>query len=813
MFFNYLKVSIRNILKYKVFSFINVFGLAVAMSVCMLIMLMLADQKSYDQFHKKQDRIYRILSLRTVSSQPSATSSFPVATALKANYPIVVEATRLVSGVGGDAVYNRKAVEIKGFFADAAFFKIFDFELENGNKITALTSPNTMVITSKVARQLFRDEDPIGKTIEFTDRQLSQQGATNESEPVKWGLYTITGVIADKSYKSHLKFDVLVSAASLPTLYAENKVPNLSQNWENYFSSWTYVLVQNKSTRADLAAALHDLATKKYMHLEGLKDFRLKEQRLAEISSTMVNNDILFRLPAIAYYCLGVLAFIIMLLACLNYTILSIARAVTRAKEIGIRKINGAKRKHLIFQFLSESVLTAILALLMAWLLLIFIKPAFKGLWVNKYLNFELQGNVSVYLLFVGFALLIGLIAGAFPAFYLSKLLPIKVLKNAESMLPGKLGMRKVLSVFQFIISLLFITTSLVIYNQFKHYLEFDYQFSSGNIVNVELQNNNYQKLVQEFSAVPGVSTISASNIIPATGTNPGISLKKQGSKDEDLKSFLTLNADENFIHNLDIKLIAGSNLPKSDQASNRVVLVNRATVKELGYKNPTEAIGQVLVTKENTNPLQIIGVVENFRADLPINTDKILPLLIQIQAATYKYANVKLATNNVSGTMAKLEEKWAAVDPVHPFKYEFFDEQLAASHQAIFDAVSILGSLAFLAVVIACLGMLGMATYTAERRTKEVGIRKILGAREYSIAFLLSKEFLVILSLSVVIGAPLSFVLNNLWLQNIPNRVPFGFGSVLLSSVVLLLLGLVTIVSQTYRVAKSNPVSSLRME
>jgi putative ABC transport system permease protein len=813
MFSNYFKVGIRNILKYKVFSFINVFGLAVAMAVCMLIMLMLADQKSYDQFHEKKDRIYRILSDRENSKAPSATTPFPLAAALNADYPAIEETTQLTRGVGGDIIYNLQVVQTRGYFADPSFFSVFSYELEKGNKRTALSLPNAMVITAAYAHQLFRDENPIGKTVEFTDLGLPNVGNREGERSASWGSYTITGVIKDEDYRSHLKFDVLVSSASRKALYEARKIGDLTNDWKYSYDSYTYVLLNPGKTRDDLTASLNDLILRRKANLEGMKGFKLIAQKLREITPGMlVSNEPSQGLPMLAYYFLSVLALVIMVSACLNYTNLSTARALSRAKEIGIRKVTGAFRKNLVYQFLSESVLTALLALVMAVLLLIFLKPAFTGLWINQYLNFELRGNISVYMTFVGLALFVGILAGIYPALHLSKYQPIKALKNSDTARQGKLGMRKVLSVSQFIISLFFITTSILIYNQFRHYLEFEYGFNTENMVNIPLQGNNYRKVSYEFSMVPGVSAISASDIIPATGTENGMGLKVAGSEDE-YKKFGILNTDEHFADNLEIKVIAGKNLPPEDTSAGQFILVNEAGVKAFGYQYPSQMVGQVLDPGWGGEMLKVIGVVKDFRFNMLANGDKIGPLALRNNPGSFNYVSVKIMPGNLKRTMQKLEDSWKRIDPVHAFKYDFFDDQLDMVYRGIFDVVSILGFIAFLAIVIACLGLLGMATYTAERRKKEVGIRKVLGAGNMTIALLLSGSFLKILVAAVMIGGPLSYGINNLWLQKLPNRVEFGFGTVFSGAVMLLVLGLLTIGSQTVRASKSNPVDSLKTD
>ena len=383
MFRNYLKVGLRNIFKYKVFSFINVFGLAVAMSVGMLIILMLADQQSYDQFHAKKDRIYRVLSHEKGSAVPNATSPFPLAAALP-EYAAVEEATHLIPKAGGDATYGEKSVEMRGFFADSSFFRVFSFDLIAGDKRRALNQPNAMVITRERAEALFGDQEAVGRRVEFTNRGLRLLKFDFVSDPgtspADWGSFTVTGVIDPGQYKSHIKFDMLVSAASLPALYRQEKVTDYTGDWHQYAQCYTYVLLKPESSELDLATSLDDLVAHQYADAEELAGLKLVPQSLDVIGvGHFVGNPLSLRLPIEAYYFLGFLALIILLSASLNYTNLSIARALTRAKEIGVRKVTGAKRRDLIYQFLSESVLTVLFALALAYLLLTVVKSAFHG--------------------------------------------------------------------------------------------------------------------------------------------------------------------------------------------------------------------------------------------------------------------------------------------------------------------------------------------------------------------------------------------------------------------------------------------------
>jgi putative ABC transport system permease protein len=812
---NYFIVALRNIRRYKTFSFINIFGLALAMSVCMLIILMLADQLRYDRFNTKRDRVYRILTHGPGGGQPYATSPAPAGAYLRSNYPAIEETVTLLPNVTGDAMAGQQLAVIKGYSTEPSFFKIFDFDLINGSKETALSQPRSMVISTDVAKKLFGDQDPIGKTVEFFNRQLAFPIEDDDagSAPVSWGSFTVTGVIDASQYKSHLRFDVLMSSATLPLLWAERKSDNLTNNWDWFFRPYNFVLLRDDKSKADLETALADMVKRNEPNIqqEFSKGLHFEAQPLEDVQLGLAGNDTNNRMPVQGFYFLGFLAIIIMLSACLNYTNLSVARALTRAKEIGIRKVTGANKRTLVLQFVGESVIVSLLSMAMAVVFLQALRPAFKSLWLNKYLAFELPFDPSAYIAFVAFALCIGVIAGIYPAFKMSAYQPIRALKKQESSPSSKLNLRKFLSVSQFTVSLLFITTSIIIFNQFKHYMTFDYGMKTENVVNISLQGVDYQKALNEISQVPGVVGVSASDLIPAAGRTNGDAYRKPG--ETDYKGASIICGDENFIDNVGLKLIAGRKVPPTNDSTAAEVIVNEAMAKEFGYEDPSQIVGQVFESKWSKQSVVVAGVVKDFRYALLINQDKAQPLLIFNKPSSFNFLNVRVATRDTQALIGGLESKWKTLDPLHPMKYRFYDEELAATHRAIFDVVSILGFISFLAIVIACLGLLGMATYMAERRRKEVGIRKVLGAADWGITILLSKAFLKVLGVAVLIGAPLTWFVSRAWLEFIPNRVDFGFGTIALATSMLLLLGLITVGSQTMRASRLNPVDTLKEE
>lgn len=815
MIINFIKVALRNLLKNKTFSFINIFGLAVSMSVCLLLILMLADQRQYDQFHTLKERIYRIVSDRNNDPVLTATSPLPLGITLQEEYPIVEKSTTLMTGIGGEATYMQHTMTMRGFFADPNMFEVFSFQLEKGNKHLILKEPRSIVLTAEFSEKLFGNTDPIGKVISYKDLGLLILDiGPMDNQPVPWGEFTVTGVLAKKEYKSHLQFDALVSQSTLPSLIAEEKFEDRSDNWTNYFHCYTYVLLKEGKEEAELQLALNDIAQRKYSDKEDYIKFAFSAQNLTEITpGKFMSNFASFRLPIEVFYFLSFLALVIMISACLNYTNLSIARSLTRTKEIGIRKVTGAFRGHLILQFLGESIITSFLALVLAILFLNLMKPAFMSLWINKYLNFNLSENIPIFMIFFIFAIAIGILAGIIPSLHLSKFKPIQVLKGNEGGKPGKLGFRKILTVTQFVVSLFFIVTTILIFRQTKHYINFEYGFKTENIINIQLQGNDFELVSNELSSIPGVANVSACQYLPATGYSIGSSLKLAGNED-DYIGMGSIFAHPNFLDNLGLEIVSGQNFSDYNSSNTeKAVIINESAAEKLGFKSAIDAIGAAVEIKGVDQNVQIAGVVKNFRFRMPWIEENIGPFVFRNGPNHFSYVNVKVNTKDMRAVVNEIEKRWVEIDPVHGFEYSYFDEQMARSYQLLTDLISIVGFFAFLSISIACLGLLGIATFTAERRVKEVGIRKVLGAGESKIALLLSKSFIKMLLIAILIASPLVYVLNNMWLQNISNKIDYGFGTIFLGILIMLTLGILTIGSQILRASKANPADTLRME
>ena len=805
----------RIFLKYKVFSLINVFGLAAAMSICMLIMLMWTDQKSYDDFHDNKDRIYRVVTSPIDNNRMRATIPFPTIEALKTEFSAIEDVAYLRREFGGDGIYSlenneKKYVEMRGYFTDPSFFNVFDFELEDGDEKTALSKPNSLVISQEVKKKLFGADNPIGKTIQFSDRGLNY--FTEESTaPVDWGLFTVTGVFVDRP-KSHLKFDVMASGATLDLLYKESRIEDLRNNWGVDHKTYGYVMMKHKADEADLKTALASL-TKDYLENnpnEQLKKSRFNFQPLIKITpGEATGNGTDTSLPLFAYYILGGLALIIMLASCLNYTSLSVARAVTRSNEIGVRKVNGASKRDLIYQFISEAFITVFLALVLANFFLLYFKKVFLGLWLNRYLNFSLDFNLEIYGLFLFFALIVGFVAGVYPAVKMSRINSVKALKKMQASAAGKMGFRKILTISQFTISLIFIISSILIYKQLNQFMKFDYGFNAKNVLNINLQSNDYALIKNAFLKIPEVENVSACAYVPADGRNDNTSIAKVDS--ELHKTAIDLSVDRNFGEVMDIALLAGQQIPVGADSISNAVMVNEMATKELGYATPSMIIGETLeIGGQNKT---VSGVFKDFNFFMLFTGRQTGPIVFQYNPSIFKYATVRISGADQQKTITKLEKVWQEIDPVHSLQYEFYEQQLADNNQAIIDLVTIIGFLALTAILIACLGLFGMATYSTERRTKEIGLRRVLGASMFTLNYLLSIEFIKMVGVAIVIAVPTSYFLNRLWLEQMITRVDFGLGTLSLGVLIVTALALLTVVPQSFRIANKNPVETLKVE
>lgn len=813
MFRNYFNIAIRNIFKHKVFSFINIFGLAVSMSVCLLIMLIIADQKSYDQFHVNKDRIYRVHTWgKNGFNFKTASSALPLAEKLKKEYAGVEETASLVRGFGGDVFYNQKVASGGGYFADGGLFKIFDFELSKGDENTALQNPFSLIVSEEIALQLFGNEDPIGKSVKFNDKGISPTELETGNRETEYGDFMITGVMKKPAGKTHLPFKMLASLSTLLILGKEKKLEFSENNWDNVWQNYSYILLEKGKTKEDLQTALAQISEKQYPP-KSPNQYDFKAEALIDLTpADLIGNLTSLSVPRVVLLVLSVLGLIVMLSACLNYTNLSVARALTRAKEVGIRKVSGASRGQVFMQFITEAVIISLFALVLSIAFLNLLKFAFTDLWLNQYLKITFNENLYIFLIFITFAVVIGIIAGVLPSIYVSAFNPIQVLKNFAGMkLFRRMTLRKVLLVVQFSISLIFIISTTLLYSQLDTILNADYGFDKENVVTIKLyRTENYQRFANVIKGNKDVLEVSGAGFLPSTGQMNGTQVFKFTENKKDSVQTYFIDIDAHFLDLMKIKLVAGKDFPENPSTeSEQYIMLNETMVKNFNLGTPAEAVGQKLLIDNNN--VEVIGVVKDFYyGDI---SRKIGAFVFRNRAKEFGYVSAKISAKNAMATVAYLESEWKKVNPNTKFEYEFLDQKMLFLYSMFSDVAKVIGFLSFLAALVSCLGLLGMATYTAETRTKEIGVRKVLGASVSQIAFLLSKGFITLLLIAIVIATPIAYFMNNLWLEFFATRVNFGVGILGLGILIMLVISLLTVFSQTWQAARANPVESLKNE
>ncbi|WP_273568236.1 ABC transporter permease [Maribacter halichondriae] len=814
---NYLKVALRNIYKHRMFSLINIFGLSISMATCLLIILLVYGQKKVDDFHEKQDRIVRVLSMDDASSW--ASTPLPLASALVQEYPHVVEdAVRVKSSfVGGDVVYGDRRIPLAGRYVDENFFKLFDFPLIGGNIENVLEAPFSIVLTKESAEKLFGSENPIGKSVKLNDIGLNTLDIDllpTENEETLLGDFTVTGVV-DTALPSHIQFEFLVSMATVPALIKQGKSEAVFDDWNSYFDSYLYILLKEGKTEKDLAPILADISKERYAANEDI-NISFATEQLSEITPGAIHqNPISLRMPIEAIYFLSFLGLVVLFSACFNYVNLSFARSLTRSKEIGVRKTMGAARYQVFIQFIIESILISLISLVLAIGMLQILSAVFLDLWINQFLILDLTPDVVLFLLFVGFSILVGCLAGLLPASFLSSFTPIITLRNSSGIKLGKgkrLSLKKGLVLAQFCASLFFIITTLLIFSQLNYLLDKEYGFDEGHIINVKLQGMEYETLANEFKQNPAVQNISASTFIPGTG---GYSGNTQVSTSKMSKSELTasiIGVDQNFIPNLKLQLLAGDNFPRSvPKSEETMVVVNEAVARLLGYEEPKNIVGETILIGEDKKALQVIGLTENFIFDLLTEADKDEPLLMRYLPAEFAYMNVRFhSASNVNALLSFMEERWKKLDKVHSFKYDIYEDELKATNSIFTDIIYILGFISFLAITIASLGLLGVAAFTAESKKKEIGIRKVHGAKIRNIALSLSNGYLWLFVFAILITVPVAYFANTIWLEEFSYHVDFSIWIILIGIGIMFIIGSSTVLSQTFRAAIANPVESL---
>lgn len=808
MFRNYVKIALRNLWKNKAFSAINITGLSIGLASFILITLYVVDELSYDRFHDKADRIYRVNSSIKFGGTDLvlAVTSDPMGATLKKDYPQVEEFVRLYNN--GPALVKKGTQfirETRVGYADSTFFNVFTFPAIHGNTRTALNEPNTAVITESTAKKYFGTTDVVGRNVELSNNRL----------------YKVNAVIKDMPANAHFQFDFI-----LP-------VKNVNYGFGNFLSHnfQTYVVLREGTDARSFEKNFDQVIekyvmpqAKQFMQINSMEDFKKAGNNLAY--SLMPLTDIHLRSDRVAelgvngniqyVYVFSIVAVFVLLLACINFMNLSTARSANRAKEVGIRKVMGSDKKSLIAQFLVESTIMAVLSLLLALAIVWMVMPAFIDI-SGKALSMRslLESRLLVFIM--ALPLVIGLMAGSYPAFYLSAFKPVSVLKGKLNAGFRRSGLRNALVIFQFATSIILIIGTVIVYDQLNYIRTTRLGFQKDQVLNINNTNslgNEITAFKNEVLKMPGVKSGTISSFLPVPSARTDNTFSKTSALDS--KSGFNMQAwtvDEDYIRTMGMEMVKGRNFSKEFGTDSSGVLINETTAKLLGYPDP---IGKKIYgTTDNNNPTNltpytILGVVKNFHFESLRQNIGPLSLLLGRSSGLTSF---KVDTKDVQSLLKQIESRWKAMNPTIPFSYQFMDESFDNMYRAEQRVGKVAVAFAILAIVIACLGLFGLVTYAAEQRTREVGIRKVLGASVSSIVTLLSKDLLFLVLISALIAFPIAWYAMYTWLQDFAFRISISWWVFAVAGITALLIAFLTVCFQAIKAAIANPVKSLRTE
>ena len=811
---NYFKIAWRSLMKNKTFSIINIFGLSIGLTCCLLIALYLNFELGYDKHHPDANRIYQVGTtfIREGEEHMMPNTPAPMGAMMQQEFPEIEESVRLLGLFGEDKTLIRYSpqnnaatsfYENKGFLTDPGFFRFFNYDFVEGDPQHALDNPNTVVLSDEIANKLFGRQSALNKVIHISS------STNGENEVV------VTGVFKPSSKPSHIngRFFMAFKGGAMEQ-YAKRS-NNLAFN--NMF--FTYLKLKPGTSAGQLEAKFPAFI-KKYAG-EDLKAAGFYKKQfltaLPEIHLSPKLKDNVTQSGSITYlYILGSIALFALLIACINFMNLSTARSSKRSAEVGIRKVLGANKGSLISQFLGESLLMSLIAFIFALAFTIALLPLFSSV-SGRELYLSLQDHSWIIAGFLILSVITGLLAGIYPAFYLSSFKPILVLKSRFSNSLAAVSVRKGLVVFQFFISAVLIISSVVISKQMSYMRSKDLGFSKDQEIIVPLRSRTakatYTSLKTSLTQLPGIASVGASAYYPGIFNPSDMGLYKQGDNVNNSQITRYNNVDENFIQTLDIKLLAGRYFSRDfpGDTANAIIL-NEEAVRKIGLGKPEDAVGKTIYTGSQAEPVMIVGVVKDFHfQDLHL---PIAPFGFGLKANNdYNYLLVHAHSKDLAATLAEIRRAWQKLNPSEPFEYNFLDEEFQKNYQAQDRLAAIVKYFTLIAILISCLGLFGLAAFSAEQRTKEIGIRKVLGASVSNLVVLISKDFILLVALALLLASPLAWWIMNKWLGDFAYRTSISWTVFALSGFTACFIAFVTVSTQAIKAAISNPVKSLRTE
>ncbi|MDB5128459.1 ABC transporter permease [Mucilaginibacter sp.] len=785
MFKNYLKITWRNLLKNKSFTSINIAGLAVGMASAALILLWVQNEVSYDQFHQNKDRLYQMYNRSVFDGKLWCwgTTPKPMMKALKQDYPQVDQAAR-INSTSFLFTLGDKHLNMPGYFTDPDFLTMFSFPLIQGNPKVALNSMNNIVITEKTAKKLFGNEDAMGKTVKIDSVDF----------------FTVTGVMKDLPNNTEFDFEYL-----MPWSYWEKLNKSEDKNRGNN-SVQTFVVLKPGITEAYINSRVKDI-TRSHSDIKDIDVFMHPATKWRLYSKFENGKIVGGRIDIIKLF--SVIAAFILLIACINFMNLSTARSEKRAKEVGIRKVVGASKSSLIAQFLGESIMIALIAGVVALIIIELSLPAFNTL-TQKHL-FVPFSSPSFWLIVLSFILFTGVVSGSYPALYLSSFMPVKVLKGTFKAANAAFSPRKILVVTQFTFAIVLIISTIIVRQQLEFAQNRDIGYKKNNLVYTMMQGNiekNYSLIRNELITSGAATAVTKTSAPMTEGWSDTWDFTWDGKNEKEKLDFNIFNVDGDFTKTMGLKIVDGRDIDvKTYPSDSLAVLLNEAAVKIMGFKQP---VGQIL--RNNDKKMKVVGVVKDFILQSPY--EPVRPMIIQGPKSWFNVIHFKLNEKNTTAENLKLAEAvFKKFNSEYPFEYHFVDDEYSKKF-ADEQRIGVLASLfAGLTIFISCLGLFGLATYMAQNRIKEIGVRKVLGASVMGVTTMLSKDFLKLVGIAFLFATPIAIYFMHDWLQHYSYRVDISVWVFAIAAFLTTLISIITVSFQAIKAALANPVKSLRSE
>jgi putative ABC transport system permease protein len=797
MFKNLFKIAIRNILRDKTYSFINILGLTIGITCSMFLLMYILNELSYDRYHKNADNIYRIIShiKETDNEFTWSVAQIPMAEELRNNYPEVKNAVRIF-GTGKELYKNGELqfYEDDFAYADSTVFDMFTYEFINGDMATSLDNPFSIVLTESIAKKYFSSAaDAFGKSLQ------------NEAKEE----FKVTGVIKDVPLNSHLRFDALIS---------ENTRPGRQGSWGN-FGVFTYIHLPDGYDLSKMKASLDKIVKEKVDPIFEKYNIKINYE-LQQIPTIHLHSKIADEAEEggdiSTVYIFSAVATFMLIIACINYMNLATARSANRAKEVGIRKVMGSQRSQLILQFISESVVLALMSLLLSLILIYALLPLFNNL-ANKELPFSYVLQPAIIFSLLGIVIFVGVVGGSYPAFYLSGFNPVNVLKGKLAVRGGNALFRKALVIVQFSISIFMLISTLVVYDQLQFMRNKDLGFSKSQVIRIQLTNddqyNNAAVIAEKMRQNPLVASAGTSNSYPGQGIGK-LLLQVDDNEGKLVERGVDLHsADYDYVKTLGMTIVQGRDFSREIVSDTTyAVLVNEAMVKRMSWTNP---LGKRFIFGfGGPNPVekQVVGVVKDYHQNSLY--DVIEPMMIVLDRRN-NYVLVKTKEGDVRESLAAVEKTWKEVYPNYPFEYQFLDQDYDSQYKTDEQKSKIFTVFSGLTIIIACLGLLGLAAFTTEQRYKEIGVRKVIGASVKSLVVLVSREFVLLVLVGTMIAYPFAWYITKGWLQRFAYRIELKdeWSTFVISALLAFVITMITIGFHVIRAASANPVKALRDE